>query len=112
VNLSADSGSTPLEIVATAALLLLPVAPMTQLYNQLSDELAAESIARHALRLAILHESKNPDAYLATAVAQLEGQWQKEVSKAHLSCSINCQLLSLEVEVGSAIAIHTMGIEP
>ena len=111
MNLSADTGSTPLEIAATAVLLLLPVAPITQLYNQLSDELAAESIARHALRLAILHTPQNPDAYLGAAISQLEVQWQKEVSAAQLSCSISCKLLSLEVEVGSAIAIHTMGIE-
>ena len=53
-NVSAR-GSAPIETVALITLLLLPIGPAVLLYEQLSNQLAAESIARHAVRAAVLN---------------------------------------------------------
>lgn len=105
-----DSGSTPLELVVFTALLLVPVGFATSIYQQLSNELAAESIARHALRLAMLENEDRPSEALPGAIEIFASDWDVSVSDYRYWCSLNCSLVSLEVSIGQAIAIQTMGI--
>jgi len=92
------------------SLLLLPVAPAMLLYAQISDQLAAESIARHAVRAAMLSAElgmlDSPDL----ALQMLAQSWQKQVKD--YSLSRQGDLVSLEVRVGNAWALATLGIEP
>jgi ABC-type uncharacterized transport system YnjBCD ATPase subunit len=107
-----EHGSSPVELVATIALLVLPVAPMTLLFEQISNELAAESIARHALRRAILSAPENPQVLLPKALSELSVEWGKEVTDYRFWCEKACVLQNLEVIVGGASAVQTMGLEP
>lgn len=112
MKLSADSGSTPLELIFAAALLLLPIAPMALLYQQLANELAAESIARHALRAAILRSPENPAAILDAKLQELSANWGVLMTSSEFWCSSGCEIASLRVQVGEANAIASMGLEP
>jgi hypothetical protein len=112
VKLSVDSGSTPLELIFTAALLLLPIAPTALLYQQLANELAAESIARHALRAAILRSPENPVEILDATLQELSANWGVLVTNYEFWCSNGCEITSLRVQVGGANAIASMGLEP
>lgn len=105
-------GSTPLELVATVVMLLLPVTPIALIANQIQHEIAAESIARNALRLAVLNSPEDPTRYVPQAVVSVSQSWQMNVSDYQVWCTSSCQLVSLEVHVGNAVAIHTMGVEP
>ena len=78
---SFDSGSSPLELVALTALLLLPIGLGTSVYLQISNELAAESIARHALRLAMLENPERPSENIADAVRLFASNWQVSTSE-------------------------------
>ena len=112
---SADSGSSPIETVALLAILLLPIAPVVTLYGMLSDSMAAESIARHGLRAALL-EAGDPSqipALVATNVQQLSASWQKN-AEHRFSCQ-PCEaggLAALEIAVGNAVAVQVAGLEP
>ncbi|MEY4558884.1 MAG: hypothetical protein RL024_1042, partial [Actinomycetota bacterium] len=55
-----DSGSSPLELVTLTALLVMPIGLAIGMYQQLANELAAESIARHSLRLSMLSTPQKP----------------------------------------------------
>ena len=105
-----DSGSSPLELVAFTALLVLPIGLASGLYQQLSDELAAESIARHALRLAMLSSPQRPSEILNYAVNRFAENWDVADINSRYWCSSGCSLVTLEVQVGNASAIQTMGI--
>ena len=105
-----DSGSSPLELVAFTALLVLPIGLAIGLYQQLSDELAAESIARHALRLAMLSNPQRPSESLDYAVNRFAENWDVADINFRYWCSSGCSLVTLEVQVGNASAIQTMGI--
>ena len=107
-----SKGSSPLELVATVALLLLPVTPITMLAGQLQDELAAESIARNALRLSILRSPSDPEDYLGKTITDLAASWHEVIGGYEVWCSDGCELISLQVKIGNATAIHTMGVEP
>ena len=107
---SFDSGSSPLELVAFTALLVLPIGLAIGLYQQLSNELAAESIARHAIRLAMLSSPKRPSEALDRAINQFAENWDADDVEYRYWCSNGCSLVTLEVQVGSASAIQTMGI--
>ena len=109
---SAEAGSTPLELVFTAALLLLPIAPMALLYQQLANELAAESIARHALRAAILGSPGDPAEVLSAKLQELSASWGVHLTSTDYWCSSGCEIANLEVQVGGAGAIASMGFEP
>ncbi len=105
-----ESGSSPLELVIFTALLILPIGLSLGLYQQLSNELAAESIARHALRFAMLSDPQRPSSVVPEAVAMFAQNWKvTDVGYRHW-CSSGCSLVTLELRVGSAKAIHTMGL--
>jgi hypothetical protein len=105
-----DSGSSPLELVAFTTLLLLPIGLGTAVYAQLSNELAAESIARHALRLAMLESPERPSERLGNAVNAFAGSWGVDTYDYRYWCSLNCSLVTLEVFIGEASAIQSMGL--
>jgi hypothetical protein len=105
-----DQGSSPLELVAFTALLILPLSLSIGLYQQLSSELAAESIARHALRLAILSDFQTPSSQLQSAVSLFAANWGLGNVEYRYWCTSGCSLVTLEVQVGAATAIQTMGL--
>lgn len=105
-----EKGSTPLELVITLTLLLLPIAPLSQLYLQLSEQLAAESIARNSLRAAVLADPENPERQLEEKISQLANAWQVTVANYELSCLRQCEILTLRVVVGGATGIQSAGI--
>jgi hypothetical protein len=107
---SFDSGSSPLELVAFTTLLVLPIGLAIGLYQQLSNELAAESIARHALRLAMLSSPQRPSESLDRAVNRFADSWDVAEVEYSYWCSHGCSLVTLEVQVGQAFAIQTMGL--
>lgn len=107
---SSDSGSSPLELVALTALLVMPIGLATTVYQQLGDELAAESIARHALRYAMLENPERPSQTLAGAVEAFADDWLVEVDDYRYWCSLSCSLVTLEITIGKAVAIQTMGL--
>jgi hypothetical protein len=114
-RLSDSRGSTLVELVIWVSLLLMPIGPGLALYAQLSDQLAAESIARNALRFAILSSTSNAQvrtsAYQQAAV--LAQSWGKRLGSVQLRCSGSCprgNLLHLEVVVGNAKAIQTSAL--
>ena len=107
---SFDSGSSPLELVAFTALLVVPIGLAIVLYQQLSSELAAESIARHALRLAMLSSPQRPSESLDYAVTPFAENWDVADVDYRYWCSNGCSLVTLEVQVGQALAIQTMGL--
>lgn len=107
---SFDSGSSPLELVAFSVLLVLPIGMAIGLYQQLSNELAAESIARHALRLAMLANPERPSDAFDRTVKLFAENWDVDSVDYRYWCSNGCSLVTLEVQVGQASAIQTMGI--
>lgn len=114
-RLSDSRGSTLIEVVVWVALLLVPLGPGLALYSQLSDQMAAESVARNALRFAILSSDTNAEVR-ATAYVQakvLAQSWGKQISQLQLRCSGSCpkgNLLHLEVVIGNARAIQTSAL--
>lgn len=111
-----DKGSSPVEAVALMLMLLLPIAPALGLYQHLSDSLAAESIARHGLRAALLAQDRGVvPAQVGSYLEPLAMNWGKSIEGYELSCGGQCgegSLLSLRVQIGSAWAIQTAGLEP
>lgn len=103
-------GSAPIETVALLTLLLLPIGPGVALYQQISDQLAAESIARHAIRSAMLAAEHGEFGDVSTALDVLSRSWQKQIALYDLSRSGD--LVSLQVQIGNASAIATLGLEP
>lgn len=107
-------GSAPIETVALITLLLLPIGPAVLLYEQISNQLAAESLARHGVRAAMLEAPlggfNNPGSYLAV----LARSWQKEIASYQVNSKPANQgeLITLEVRVGNAFAIATLAKEP
>ena len=114
-RLSDSRGSTLIELVVWVVLLLMPIGPGLALYSQLSDQLAAESIARNALRFAILTSVSNAEVR-STSYQQaqvLAQSWGKRISSLQLRCSGSCpkgNLLHLEVVVGNAKAVQTSAL--
>ena len=107
-NVSAR-GSAPIETVALITLLLLPIGPAVLLYEQLSNQLAAESIARHAVRAAMLNAPLGGFSEPGVAVGVLAQSWQKTVSSYRVTTQ--GELITLEVKVGNASALATLGRE-
>ncbi len=107
---SSEAGSSPLELVAFTALLLLPLGFGIPVYGQVSNELAAESIARHALRLAMLENPTRPSEEFPKAVTLFASDWKVDDVGYRYWCSSGCSLVTLEVSVGNARAIQTMGL--
>lgn len=104
------SGSAPIETVAFITLLLLPVGPAVLLYEQLSNQLAAESIARHGVRAAMLKAPLGGFSEPGAAIGVLAQSWQKTVSSYRVTTQ--GELITLEVKVGNAVALATLGREP
>ena len=105
-----DSGSSPLELVTLTALLVMPIGLAIGMYQQIANELAAESIARHSLRLAMLSTPQKPSQSFESAIERFSNDWQvQDVDYRHW-CSLGCSLVTLEIQVGQAIAIQTMGL--
>ncbi len=108
-------GSSPIETVALLAILLVPIGPVLMLFAHLSDAMAAESIARHALRSGILEAEGVSDipGAIESSVGQLSAGWDKD-AQHRFSCGA-CEpggLAALEVVVGSAAALQAAGLEP
>jgi hypothetical protein len=110
VKRSSESGSSPLELVVYSALLTLPIGLSIGLFQQLSNELAAESISRHALRLAMLNDPLRPSSEFESTVSIFASNWGVKEVDYRFWCSSGCSLVTLEVRVGSASAIQTMGL--
>lgn len=91
-------------------LLIVPMGFAVPIYQQLSDELAAESIARHALRLAMLENPERPSSEFESAVELIASNWGLNEVDYSYWCSASCSLVTLEVTIGSATAIQTMSI--
>lgn len=109
-----DKGSSPLETASLLALLLIPITPMTSLFQTAFDAIAAESIARHALRYSILwSEDQRIESRLEEAVTQLAKSWGREAIHS-FSCGTCTKgsIVTLRIEVGSAQAVQVAGLEP
>jgi hypothetical protein len=110
VKHSADKGSSPLELVVFTVLLLLPLGFGVNLYHQLSNELAAESIARHALRLAMLQNPQRPSEVLPYALELFSRDWNTPDLDYRYWCTASCSLVTLEIQIDDAKAIQTMSL--
>lgn len=109
MNVSAR-GSAPIETVALVTLLLLPIGPAVLLYEQISNQLAAESIARHAVRAAMLNAPLGGFSDPSSAINLLARSWQRQV--LFVAVDNQAEIISLEVHVGGARAIASVGREP
>jgi hypothetical protein len=114
-----ERGTAPLELVAWAALLLLPLAPAIELQRALSHQLAAESIARNALRTAILAADGDLELLKArAAVVALELARSWDVDTGLLALGLDCsrcesdEIALLQVQLGNQSASAIMGLEP
>lgn len=105
-----DLGSAPVETVALITLLLLPIGPGVILYDQISNQLAAESIARHGVRAAMLESQLGSFASPAQALEVLALSWRKSIASYRVTRT--GELVTLEVVIGNARALATLGIEP
>lgn len=112
-----ERGAASLEIVAATLLMTLPLPLGFELYQVQSNQLMAETIARHALRGAILQGSSvaeyEPIAKRIAGDVQLT--WNNKSSLAlTLKCNPSCgrgAFISLEVRVGTARAIQTQVLD-
>ena len=107
---SSDKGSSPLELVTLTALLVMPIGLALGLNQQLANELAAESIARHSLRLAMLTTPQKPSESFESAIERFSKDWQVQDVDYRYWCSLGCSLVTLEIQVGQATAIQSMGL--
>lgn len=119
---ASEAGSAPVELIAWAVLLTLPLFPAIELQRAIADQMAAEAIARHALRAAVLAE---PESGLPTMAfrANIE-RTALEIARAFrvdantLELSVDCsacesdQLVRLAVSVNGRSALGVMGLEP
>jgi len=111
-----SNGSTPLELVVWLALLIAPLGPMLSLYGQLSDQLAAESIARHALRGAVLTSTSHTElmAQLPVMLQPLAASWKREVRGFEIACG-SCargEIFTLRVFIGNATGVQSAALSP
>jgi hypothetical protein len=87
---------------------------MLVLYGEIFDAIAAESIARHSLRLTILHGANNDlEPIAARSVMELSESWGRAAT-FELECGM-CQkgsLVTIKIKVGNSEAIQTAGLEP
>lgn len=107
-------GSAPLELSSLVVLLLLPLTPMLVLYGEIFDAIAAESIARHSLRLGILQSSGSDlERFVSESISALSDNWGR-AAEYELNCG-QCQkgsTVTLQVRVGNSVAIQTAGLDP
>ena len=103
-------GSAPIETVALLTLLLLPVGPGIALFEQISNQLAAESIARHGVRAAMLQAERGQLAAVDSAINLLSHSWQKQVTSFDLERQGD--FVTLRVQIQGATAIASLGMEP
>jgi hypothetical protein len=116
VRSSAETGSTPLELVVYSALLLVPIAPAIQLGQLITDQVAAESIARNSLRSAVLTGKVGSDFRVAIrqSVNSFAATWGKPRPEVAMSCE-SCgagDLVTLTVFLGQATAVQSASLEP
>ena len=113
---SAESGSSPLEIVLLVAILLLPIAPMIALFEELTAAVAAESIAKNALRSAVLDGVSEAEfrAKLESSMVQMTEAWGRSVLETELSCEVCLpgELVTIRVRVGDVWAVQSASLEP
>jgi len=108
-----DSGSAPIETATLLVLLLLPLTPMLLIFESVFDAIAAESIARHALRYSILQSGENVESSVRSSVELSSSSWQRDATFI-FSCG-SCEkgsLATLRVRVGEATAVQVAGLEP
>ncbi len=108
-----DKGAAPLETATLLVLLLLPVSPMLLVFEHIFDSIAAESIARHAIRYSILQSGEKPQSTIASSVELLAETWDRGATFT-LSCGTCAKgsLATLTVRVGDAVAVQVAGLEP
>jgi hypothetical protein len=97
-----------------SVVLLAPIGPSLFLYQQVSDQLAAESIAVQGLRAAMLQPQQHWQEGLGRNLPLLAKSWGKQIDFVSLNCGA-CgpgDLVTLEVRVGNAIGIQSAGLEP
>lgn len=103
-------GSAPIESVALITLLLLSIGPSVLLYELLSNQLAAESIARHGVRAAMLDAPIGGFLDPGALLDVLARSWEKPLTGYEVTS--RGELITLEVRVRNATAIATLGREP
>lgn len=119
---ASDAGSAPLEFIAWAVLLTVPLFPAIELQRAIANQMAAEAIARHALRAAVLQEIAGqpisvefePEVQrVAVEIAQ-----SYRVAPEALALSLDCSrcdthgLVRLGVSISGRRAVGVMGLEP
>ena len=115
MKVSQEIGSSPIELIAWSVLLLMPLGFGLNLYGALSDQLAAESIARHGLRAAVFgfQNGSGLQEALGAAIEPLEASWGRSVDSARIWCSGAClagKFVNLEVKIGNQSAIQSAGL--
>jgi hypothetical protein len=117
-----EAGNAPLELIAWVVVLLVPLFPAIELQRAIADQMAAEAIARHALRSAVLLESAGePISESFTLNIQrvaLEIAHTYRVEPKGIELRVDCsrcesdELVTLEVLVSGYRAMGVMGLEP
>jgi hypothetical protein len=115
-RVSGEAGSSPLELVVYSVLLLVPIAPASQLGQLITDQVAAESIARNALRSVVLTGKLGADfrPAIGVSVDSYSAAWGKARPDAEISCE-SCaagDIVTLWVVVGNATAMQSASLEP
>lgn len=112
---SADSGSAAIELVALSVLLVLPLGFYANAVQQISEQLLAEQIARHAIRSLVLSSQPQSLVLARQQAREISTSWgSNRESQISLNCQATCQpgdLLTISVGVGQATAIQTMAIQ-
>jgi hypothetical protein len=122
LGLRADRGSAPVELIAWSVILLLPMFPAIELQRAIANQVAAEAIARHSLRTAVLLEEPGRplSAKFEQNVARVAGEIAQtyRIEPEELALTIDCsrcgsdELVRLRVSVSGREATGVMGLEP
>lgn len=116
-NKQSESGSAALEIVVGTLLMTLPLPLGFELFQVQSNQLLAETIARHALRGAILqgHSLAEYEPITNQIAREIQLTWNNKSPVAlTLNCDSTCgrgSSISLGVRVGTARAVQTQVLE-
>lgn len=116
-KLHLETGSSHLELVTATLLLVVPLPLSYELFQIQSNQLLAESIARHALRGAVLEGRSIPE-YQLTAERisrEIQATWaSKPFADLKLQCEASCQkgsVLSLSVAIGTSTAVQSQVLD-
>lgn len=116
-NQRSEDGSALIELAAAVLILVMPLPLGFELYQIQSNQLMVESIARHALRGAILKGNTIAEYELISKVisSEIQATWN---SKSPVSLNLRCEnpcrkgsQISIFVEVGSVKAVQTQVLD-